>query len=79
MAELGKESLAEHQGIVDLIGQYPWKEVVLVGGDFQKLNHPYKKFDNSKQAGEWFKQAGISNAYILIKGSRSTKMEEALQ
>jgi len=79
MAELGKESLSEHQGIVDLIGQYPWKEVVLVGGDFQKLNHPYKKFDNSKQAGEWFKQAGISNAYILIKGSRSTKMEEALQ
>jgi len=41
------ESLAKHQGIVDLIGQYSWKEVVLVGGDFQKLQHPYKRFDNS--------------------------------
>jgi len=79
MAELGTDSLAEHQGIVDLIGQYPWKEVVLVGGDFQKLTHPYKKFDNSRQAGEWFKQSRTHNAYILIKGSRSTKMEEVLQ
>ncbi|HVU58917.1 MAG TPA: UDP-N-acetylmuramoyl-tripeptide--D-alanyl-D-alanine ligase [Puia sp.] len=78
MAELGTDSLAEHHGIIDLIGQYPWKEVVLVGGDFQKLQHPYKRFDNSKQAAEWFRQAGIRHAYILIKGSRSTKMEEVL-
>lgn len=78
MAELGAESLAEHQGIIDLIGQYPWKEVVLVGGDFIKLTHPYKKFDNSRQAGEWFKQSHPRNAYILIKGSRSTKMEEVI-
>jgi UDP-N-acetylmuramoyl-tripeptide--D-alanyl-D-alanine ligase len=78
MAELGTDSLAEHQGIVDLIGQYPWKEVVLVGGDFQKLQHPYKRFDNSKEAATWFRQAGINDAYLLIKGSRSTKMEEVL-
>ena len=78
MAELGAESLAEHQGIVDLIGQYPWREVVLVGGDFQKLQHPYRRFDNSKEAGEWFRAAGVHDAYLLIKGSRSTKMEEVL-
>lgn len=78
MAELGPESLAEHQGVVDLIGQYPWKEVVLVGGDFQKLQHPYKRFDNSKEAGEWFRQAAPKHAYLLIKGSRSTRMEEVL-
>jgi UDP-N-acetylmuramoyl-tripeptide--D-alanyl-D-alanine ligase len=78
MAELGVESLAEHQGIVDLIGQYPWQEVVLVGGDFQKLQHPYKRFDNSKQAAEWFRAAAPKHAYILIKGSRSMKMEEVL-
>jgi UDP-N-acetylmuramoyl-tripeptide--D-alanyl-D-alanine ligase len=78
MAELGTESLAEHQGIVDLIDQYPWKEVVLVGGDFQKLSHDYRQFDNSRQAGEWFKQSQFHDTYILIKGSRSTKMEEVL-
>lgn len=78
MAELGAESLAEHQGIVDLIGQYPWKEVVLVGGDFQKLDHKYKRFDNSMQAGEWLRSNAPKNAYLLIKGSRSTKMEDVL-
>lgn len=78
MAELGEESLAEHQGIVDLIGQYPWQEVVLVGGDFQKLQHTYRRFDNSKQAAEWFRGLAPKHAYILIKGSRSSKMEEVL-
>ena len=78
MAELGEESLAEHQGIVDLIAQYPWQDVVLVGGDFQKLQHPYKRFDNSKEAGAWLKTAAPKNAYLLVKGSRSTRMEEVL-
>ena len=41
MAELGKQSLQEHQGIIDLIKKYSWKEVVLVGGDFLKLPHSF--------------------------------------
>jgi UDP-N-acetylmuramoyl-tripeptide--D-alanyl-D-alanine ligase len=51
MAELGEESLAEHRAIVDLIAQYPWQQVVLVGGDFRKISHPYLSFANSKEAG----------------------------
>lgn len=78
MAELGPESVHEHQGIVDLIGQYPWKDVVLVGGDFLKLNHRYKSFADSKEAARWFKTAGLENSWLLVKGSRSTKMEDVL-
>jgi UDP-N-acetylmuramoyl-tripeptide--D-alanyl-D-alanine ligase len=78
MAELGPESLAEHQGIIDLIAQYPWQQVVLVGGDFRKLSHPYLSFANSKEAGRWLAGVGLQDAYVLIKGSRSLKMEEAL-
>ena len=78
MAELGADSLAQHQGIVDLIGQYPWQEVLLVGGDFQKLDHPYLRFDDSREAAAWFRLSGLKDSYILIKGSRSTKMEEVL-
>ena len=78
MAELGPESLAEHQAITELIGQYKWQDVVLVGGDFQKLEHPYKRFANSEEAKTWFKAVGIKGSYILIKGSRSSKMEEVL-
>ena len=43
MAELGKDSLDEHREVIELIDQYPWKKVVLVGGDFQK-NTPFIYF-----------------------------------
>ncbi|HMH22380.1 MAG TPA: UDP-N-acetylmuramoyl-tripeptide--D-alanyl-D-alanine ligase [Puia sp.] len=78
MAELGAESLEEHRGIVSLIGQYPWQQVLLVGGDFLRVQHPWLSFENARQAGEWLKDAGLKGAYILIKGSRSMKMEEVL-
>ncbi|MBS1565815.1 MAG: UDP-N-acetylmuramoyl-tripeptide--D-alanyl-D-alanine ligase [Bacteroidetes bacterium] len=78
MAELGQESLAEHQGIIDLIGQYPWKHVVLVGGDFRKLRHPYIQFDNALEAGEWLRAQSLQNTALLIKGSRSMQMEKVL-
>ena len=79
MAELGPDSLAEHQAIIDLIAQYPWQQVVLVGGDFRKLSHPYLSFANSKEAGHWLRGVGLKDAYLLIKGSRSMKMEEVLE
>jgi UDP-N-acetylmuramoyl-tripeptide--D-alanyl-D-alanine ligase len=78
MAELGPESLAEHQAIIDLIAQYPWQQVVLVGGDFRKLSHPYLSFANSKEAGHWLAGVGLTDTWLLIKGSRSMKMEEVL-
>jgi UDP-N-acetylmuramoyl-tripeptide--D-alanyl-D-alanine ligase len=78
MAELGPESLDEHQAIIDLIAQYSWQQVVLVGGDFRKLSHPYLSFANSKEAGHWLRGVGLKDAYLLIKGSRSMKMEEVL-
>ena len=79
MAELGQESKVEHMGILDLIGQYKWKDVVLVGGDFQKIKSSFRVFENADQAKEWFNQEGFSNSYFLIKGSRSMQMEKVLQ
>jgi len=79
MAELGEQSLQEHKAVVDLIGRYPWKEVVLVGGDFLRLNHPYTSFENADQAKEWFKKMNFRHSYILIKGSRSMQMEKVLE
>jgi UDP-N-acetylmuramoyl-tripeptide--D-alanyl-D-alanine ligase len=78
MAELGAASLAEHQAIIDLIGQYKWKQVVLVGGDFVQLQHPYIQFNNAAQAAEWFRQQALHDTAILIKGSRSMQMEKVL-
>jgi UDP-N-acetylmuramoyl-tripeptide--D-alanyl-D-alanine ligase len=78
MAELGKESLKEHQAIIDLIAQSKWNEVALVGGDFLKINHPYHKFENSTEAKEWMARQNFENTHMLIKGSRSLQMEKVL-
>jgi UDP-N-acetylmuramoyl-tripeptide--D-alanyl-D-alanine ligase len=78
MAELGEESLEEHSGIVDVIKQGKWKAVVLVGGDFLKIQHPYTSFTNATEAKEWLQQQRFENTYLLIKGSRSIQMENVL-
>jgi UDP-N-acetylmuramoyl-tripeptide--D-alanyl-D-alanine ligase len=79
MAELGQESLEEHKAIIELIGNYYWKEVVLVGGDFLKIDHPYLSFTNADRAKEWYQQQKFNNTTILVKGSRSMQMEKILE
>ena len=79
MAELGAESMEEHKQLISLIDQYKWKNVVLTGGDFLKIKHPYISFENAVQAKDWFHQQQFSHATILIKGSRSMQMEKVLE
>lgn len=78
MAELGAESIQEHSSLVDLISKYNWAGVVLVGGDFLKVTHPFISFENSAQAAEWWSNENIQDAYLLIKGSRSSQMEKVI-
>jgi UDP-N-acetylmuramoyl-tripeptide--D-alanyl-D-alanine ligase len=78
MAELGEESLEEHRSIVQLIQQYEWQKVVLVGGDFLKTTHPFLQFSNSAEARQWFIQQGFEHSSFLIKGSRSSQMEKVI-
>jgi UDP-N-acetylmuramoyl-tripeptide--D-alanyl-D-alanine ligase len=79
MMELGEESLAEHESIVQLIEQYHWHAVVLVGGDFKNVKHPFTYFNNSTEAREWLKQQQFEHTSLLVKGSRSMQMEKVLE
>ena len=79
MMEMGDESLAEHTALIDLIANYTWKNVVLVGGDFNKIPHPYLYFNDSTKAKEWLRLQPLDNAMVLIKGSRSMQMEKVLE
>jgi len=79
MKELGEQSLVEHQNLVAEIKKYPWKKVVLVGGDFANIPHdPFLYFAHSSEAGEWLQKEKMSDTYLLIKGSRATQMEKVL-
>ncbi len=78
MMELGEDSLQEHESLIKLIQQYPWKQVVLVGGDFKKVTHPFLYFDRSIDAREWLQQQHFENTSFLIKGSRSMQMEKLI-
>ncbi len=79
MAELGAESLQEHEEVVALIQAYNWKAVVLVGGDFAKIRHPFIQLPDSEAARQWFLQQQLQDVHLLIKGSRSMQMEKVLQ
>ena len=78
MAELGNTSIQEHQNIVKIIDKYKWKNVALVGGDFSKVKHSYHYFKNVSEGKQWLLQQHFTNSYLLIKGSRSTQMENIL-
>jgi UDP-N-acetylmuramoyl-tripeptide--D-alanyl-D-alanine ligase len=78
MAELGAESLKEHSGIIKEVDKHQWKDVILVGGDFMKVDHTYRKFNSPTEAGEWLQNIKPQNAFFLIKGSRSMQMEKLL-
>jgi UDP-N-acetylmuramoyl-tripeptide--D-alanyl-D-alanine ligase len=79
MAELGAQSFREHQMIMEHIRKYQWADVILVGGDFEKISAPYYWFKDSAEAGKWFQQQHFQNSTILIKGSRSMQMEKVAE
>jgi UDP-N-acetylmuramoyl-tripeptide--D-alanyl-D-alanine ligase len=78
MMELGDDSENEHEALIKLIDKYKWKEVVLVGDNFKKINHSYLQFSNSTEATDWLNKEQPQNSQLLIKGSRSMQMEKVL-
>jgi UDP-N-acetylmuramoyl-tripeptide--D-alanyl-D-alanine ligase len=78
MMELGEESLAEHAGIISLLQQFDWQDVVLVGGDFAHVPHPYRFFQNAVEATNWLKSNPVEESLVLVKGSRSMQMEKIM-
>ncbi|SEW06609.1 UDP-N-acetylmuramoyl-tripeptide--D-alanyl-D-alanine ligase [Chitinophaga sp. YR573] len=78
MMELGEDSVKEHQALTNMLQRTHWHAVVLVGGDFNNITHPYLYLENAAETAAWLKQQQFTDTYILIKGSRSMGMEKVI-
>lgn len=74
MRELGEESNAEHQKIVDFIKECGFEKVLLVGGQFATAKHSYQTFANAQELIKVLQDSKPTNCTILIKGSNGIKL-----
>ncbi len=83
MKELGDDSFLEHQKLINTLSRMKFQMALLVGDEFKGLM-PKKDmmtecYANSEEVIEHLKSNPLSNAYILIKGSRSNQLEQLLE
>ena len=78
MRELGEYSHLEHQNIVNILLERKADIVYLVGPEWRNTTAPYPIFDTTEQLIDEIKTHPISGFQILIKGSRSNKLETIL-
>lgn len=76
MKELGEVSETEHNNIYQLLKSKTFDRVILIGEEYSKIaNKEMEYFANSEDLKQYLLTNKIEGATILIKGSRSTKME----
>ena len=74
MRELGADSEKEHQQVVQLIQDYGFQDVILVGSEFAKATNPFRCFPDVNAVVEVIKTDKPQGKTILIKGSNGTKL-----
>lgn len=78
MFELGDEAQAEHQNITDLITTLNINTVYLIGTNFNSTkteNKKIKQYETFEALKKSFNTIDITNATLLIKGSRGMALE----
>ena len=78
MRELGDYSHLEHQNIVNMLAERKAENVFLVGDEYMQTTSPYPVFENVDGLHKYLQDNPLKDKNILLKGSRSTKMEKLL-
>jgi UDP-N-acetylmuramoyl-tripeptide--D-alanyl-D-alanine ligase len=78
MLELGEQSEEEHRNIIRLLQQKGFKNVLLVGPQFQKVNDSYLSFQNVEELIKYLESSPLEGQNILLKGSRGIYLEKVL-
>ncbi len=80
MKELGNESPLEHFKLISMVSKMELDDYFFSGDLFGQFNLPQKKyFKTTSDLKDELKKRCINNAIILIKGSRSNKLEEIIE
>lgn len=86
MLELGEESLSEHVAVIRSACSRGLSMVCFVGKEFQKASAemPADQLENARffttsdELASWLREEPLSDAVVLIKGSRGTRMENVI-
>jgi len=83
MMELGEDKIALHKDILRYIAGYDWNKVILVGPLFAEANKDfgYIAYNNTQELKNDFGDlsAQIHGSTVLLKGSRSMKIETLIE
>lgn len=81
MFEVGETVEEEHLNVLKKANSYNFDQVILIGKEFKKqsLNGNALFFEDTTQAFEYLKEHPINDALILVKGSRSMKLEKLME
>lgn len=77
MLELGEDSKAEHQNILELAKSLGFENLITVGNSFKEVN-PESAFANTAELTEYLKTNKITSKNILLKGSRGVALEKII-
>ena len=78
MRELGDYTHLEHQNVVNMLAERKADLVYLVGVEYRLTTSPYPIFDTVEELRVYLEEHPLKGRHILLKGSRSTKMETLL-
>lgn len=80
MAELGVESELEHQKVFNLLVNKPFQKIILIGPSYLPftLSSNMLFFSNVEECKSWLSENSPTGKTILVKGSRSAKLESLL-
>ena len=79
MKELGADSQAEHQRVVDQLTDAGIESIWLVGDEFGHIPCPYRKFHDVEEVKAAIGSETITGRFILIKGSNSTRLSQLVE
>ena len=76
MKELGASSEEEHRKVVDYLMHCHFERVMLVGGEFGRVNTTFEHYTSVEEVKQILQQEKPHGRYILIKGSNSMKLSQ---